>query len=326
MDVKLGELKNLKLKTVWAHEEREFTPWLAREDHLAQLSGAIGLDLQLERIEVPVGPYFADILAKDASGEYVVIENQFGKTNHDHLGKLLTYGATLGASTVVWIAEQFTEEHQKAIEWLNERTIDALSLFAVQLEVLQIDESAPAIRFNVISQPNQVLRAAMIAKASGALSDTQQMQLEFWTMFRDLLLKKKILPSTQTPRPQYWFDVPLGRSNIFLSNILDTYAGRVGVRVYIGNRIAEAALAQLEREKAAIEQEIGEPLVWNPTPERRDKIIGLFRKVDVSDRESWPGYCEWLATYVDRFRKVFMPRVKALKLPEVVAATDSEHA
>lgn len=320
MTLKLGNLKNLSLKSVWNHEERDFTPWLVEESHLAALSLAIGMDLQLEHTEVPVGPYFADILAKDASGEYVVIENQFGKTNHDHLGKLLTYGATLGASSVVWIAEQFTEEHRKTVEWLNERTIESLSLYAVQLEVLQIDDSAPAIRFNIISQPNQVVRAATAAKTAGAPTETQQMQLEFWTMFRDRLLKRKILPSAQTPRPQYWFDVALGRSNIFLSNILDTYAGRIGVRVYIGNRIAEAALRQLEADKAEIEREIGEALVWNPSPEKRDKIIGLFRKVDLANRDAWPEYCDWLVEFVSRFRNAFMPRVKALKLYEVVSS------
>lgn len=320
MTLKLGQLKNLKLKSVWNHEEHDFTPWLAEESHLSALSDAIGMDLQLERIEVPVGPYCADILAKDASGEYVVIENQFGKTNHDHLGKLLTYGATLGASAVVWIAEQFTEEHRKTVEWLNERTIDSLSLYAVQLEVLQIDDSPPAIRFNIISQPNQVVRAATAAKSSGSLTETQQMQLEFWTMFRNRLLEKKVIPSAQTPRPQYWFDVALGRANIFLSNILDTYGSRIGVRVYIGNRIAEAALAQLEKDKVAIEQEIGEKLVWNPTPEKRDKIIGLFRKVDLSNRDAWPEYCDWLVDFDGKFRNAFVPRIKTLKLAEVAAS------
>jgi hypothetical protein len=136
------------------------------------------------------------------------------------------------------------------------------------------------------------------------------MQLELWTMFRDRLLEKKVIPSAQTPRPQYWFDVALGRSNIFLSNILDTYAGRIGIRIYIGNRIAEAALAQLEKDKDAIEQEIGEKLSWNPTPEKRDKIIGLFRNVDVSNRDAWPEYCDWLVDFVEKCRKAFVARAK----------------
>ncbi|SRR6266513_1236424 len=316
MTIKLGELRNLKLKTVWGHEEHDFTPWLAEEAHLAALSTAIGMDLQLERTEVSVGPYYADILAKDASGAYVVIENQFGKTNHDHLGKLLTYGATLGASAIVWIAEEFTEEHHKAIEWLNERTTDSLSLYAVQLEVLQIDESPPAIRFNVVSQPNEIVRAASAAKSSGALTEAQQLQLDFWTMFRNRLLEKKVLTAPQTPRPQYWFDIPLGRSSFVLSNIVDTYAGRIGARVYISNEVVSVALPQLEKDKTAIEREIGEQLVWNPHPKKRDKIIGLFRQVDLANRELWPEYCDWLIQTVIKFRKAFMPRVKALSLSE----------
>ena len=190
-------------------------------------------------------------------------------------------------SAVVWIAEQFTEEHRKTVDWLNERTNDSLSLYAVQLEVLQIDDSPPAIRFNVISQPNQVVRAATAAKSSGSLTETQQMQLEFWKMFRHRLLEKKVIPSAQTPRPQYWFDVALGRANIFLSNILDTYASRIGVR-YIGNRIAELRRS-VEKDKKAIEQEIGEKLIWNPTREARQNNW-IVQKVDLSNRDAWPEY------------------------------------
>jgi hypothetical protein len=321
----LGLLKNLKLREVWAHEEREFTPWLAQEENMAQLSAAIGLELQLEHVEVPVGPFCADILAKDPSVGFVVIENQFGKTNHDHLGKLLTYAAALGAGAVIWIAETFTEEHQRSIEWLNDHTNDDLSLYAVQLEVLQIDGSKPAIRFNVLSQPNEVVRAATVAKTSGTITEAQRLQLEFWTMFRNRLIEKKVLPSAQTPRPQYWFDVALGRSNIFLSNIVDTYAGRIGARVYLRHMVADAALDQLGREKQAIEAEIGSPLQWNPNPDKRDKIIALFRQVDLNDRTRWPEYCEWLVETVIKFRRAFMPRVRLLKLDGSESAMPSQN-
>ena len=311
----LGELKIKNLKSVWGHEERDFTPWLAMEPNLAQLSEAIGLDLQLERTEVPVGPYSADLLAKDASGAYVVVENQFGKTDHDHLGKLITYGATLGASVVVWIAETFTDEHRKALEWLNDHTTEELALYAVQLEVLQIDESRPALRFNVVSQPSELARDASIARTAGPLSENQQLQLEFWRQFRDRLIEKKVVTSAQAPRPQYWFDVPLGRTYFSLSNICDT-SGRIGVRVYINNKIAASALPQLEAQKNAIETEIGSPLEWNPHPGNRDKIIGLFRHVDLQKRANWAEYCDWLVETVAKFRKVFMPRVKALTLSD----------
>ena len=137
-------------------------------------------------------------------------------------------------------------------------------------------------------------------------------------MFRERLLQQKVLQSAQTPRPQYWFDVALGRTGIVLSNFLDTASGRVGVRVYLSHRIATAALSQLEKERHAIESEIGEPLLWNPTPDKLDKIIALYRTIDVDNRAAWPEYCDWLVTRVARFRQAFVPRVKALRLGEAL--------
>lgn len=312
--MQLGKLTYLKLSERWPHEERDFTPWLCEEENLNALAGELGLELQFERAEVPVGPYCADILAKDASGAVVVIENQFHKSNHDHLGKLLTYGATLGASVVIWIAEEFSEEHQKAVEWLNERTNDELALYAVQPELFRIDDSNPAVRFRVIGRPNQTVKNAATT-ARGELSEAQQLQLEFWTQFQNLLLERRIVASAQTPRPQYWFDVPLGRSNIHLSNILSTTDGKLGIRVYLNNRVADRALEQLMVERQALEAEIGSPLVWNPNPDNRDKIIALFRSIEPDNRAAWPEYLDWLANMTGRFRAAFSPRVRKLKLP-----------
>jgi hypothetical protein len=120
MTIDLGQIKKVSIRDVWKHEEKDFTPWLATEVNISELAEELGLELQVEGTEVAVGPFWADVLAKDASGNLVLIENQFGKTDHDHLGKVLTYAATLGAAAVIWIAEQFTDEHRKAIEWLNE--------------------------------------------------------------------------------------------------------------------------------------------------------------------------------------------------------------
>lgn len=316
MDGKLGTLKYLSLKHVWPHEERDFTPWLAQEENLASLSDALGLELQLEQIEVAVGPYSADMLAKDSEGNYVIIENQFNKTNHDHLGKLITYGATLGASIVIWIAERFSEEHQRAIEWLNERTTDDLSLFAVQPKVFQIDDSKPAVEFYVVERPNEIVKSASLAKATAGaeISESQALQLEFWTEFRKRLLEKKVMPSARPARPQYWYDVPLGRSYINLSNILNTTDGRMGIRVYIHNAIAASALEQLLAQREAIESEIGTQLLWNPNPNNRDKIISLSRPIQLENKQSWPEAIDWLVEMTARFRTSFVHRVKNLQI------------
>lgn len=318
MTIDLGEIRKLRVRDHWKHEEHVFTPWLAMEENIGRLATAVGLELQVEGIEVPVGPFSADILARDASGNYVVIENQFGKTNHDHLGKILTYAATLGATVIIWLAEQFTDEHRKTIEWLNERVSDELNLYAVEIELWQIDQSRPALRFNVLSEPTEITKQATAIKAAGSMTDAKKLQLEFWTAFRDELLDKKIVASAQTPRPQYWFDISLGRSNINLSCVANTTDGRIGIRVYIGNKIASVALPQLEAERSAIESEIGETLEWNPNPEAIDKIIRLERVADLNDHDKWPEYVSWLVTRVDKFKKAFGPRAKKLNLDQAV--------
>lgn len=265
-------------------------------------------------MEASVGPYSADILAKDTgTGKYVIIENQLGKTNHEHLGKAITYGSVLDAGTVIWIATEFTEEHHRALDWLNEYTSDELSFYGVLLEIWQIDESRPAVRFNVISRPVEIKREDATGKSRETLSEAKKLQLEFWSEFRKKLLKSKIVPSAQTPRPQYWFDVPLGRSHIFLSNIANTWENRIGVRVYIGNKIADWALPQLEAQKEEIEKEIGLKLEWNPNPDNRDKVIAITKDVNLQNREEWDASITWLVDMVMRFRKTFMPRVQNLK-------------
>jgi hypothetical protein len=310
----LGKIKKRDARKIWINEATEFTPWLASEENISQLSKAIGLELEVDQVEASVGPYSADILAKDTgTGKYVVIENQLGKTNHDHLGKAITYGSVLDAGTIIWIATKFTEEHQKALNWLNEYTSEELSFYGVLLEIWQIDESLPAVRFNVISQPAEIKRIDVTERSKEALSETKKLQLEFWTQFREKLLKSKVVVSGRTPRPQYWYNVALGKSHIVLSNIASIVENKIGVRVYIENKIANWALPQLESQKKEIEAEIGSKLQWNPNPENRDKIITLTKDVDFQNREEWDSYIEWLVDMVKRFKKAFAPRVKKLK-------------
>src|ERR1700741_3300068 len=133
-----GDLKTVEVRTAWISERNEFTPWLA--NNIERLNKALGIELEVENTEVSVGPYYADILAKDTStGRYVIIENQLEKTNHDHLGKAITYASVLDASAIVWIATEFTEEHKKALDWLNDHTSEEIAFYAIKLELLQID-------------------------------------------------------------------------------------------------------------------------------------------------------------------------------------------
>jgi hypothetical protein len=309
--MEFGILKTVSARQKWTNEARDFTPWLA--NNISELNKALGLELEIENTEVAVGPYAADILAKDTgTGQYVVIENQLEKTNHDHLGKAITYASVLDASTIIWIATDFTEEHKKALDWLNDHTSDQISIFGVQVELWQIDNSNAALRFNIVSKPNQAVRQAARSKANDELSDNRKFQFEFWNKFKEKLSRTRKIPSLQTPRPQYWFDVSLGKSNIHISNTCNTDLNTVGVRVYIGNKIADTMLPFLESKKTEIETAIGQPLQWNPNPENRDKVILLLHPTDFNDPKKVDESLNWLVENTIKFRETFSRLVTQL--------------
>lgn len=151
----LGRLEKAELRQAWNNEAGDFTPWLAEPDNLVLLGEAVGLELELEAQEKNVGPFRADILCKDTlTGNWVLIENQLERTDHLHLGQLLTYAAGLKAVTIVWIAERFTDEHRVALDWLNEITNETINFFGLEIELWRIGDSPMAPKFNVVSQPN----------------------------------------------------------------------------------------------------------------------------------------------------------------------------
>ncbi|MDR0795622.1 MAG: DUF4268 domain-containing protein [Tannerella sp.] len=307
--MELGKLKMIAPREKWKHEASDFTPWLVQ--HIDELSTALGVELEVENTEVAVGPYSADILAKDiGTNKYVVIENQLEKTNHDHLGKSITYASVLDASTIIWIATNFTEEHQKALDWLNDHTTEELSFYGVQLELWQIEDSKPALRFNIVSKPNQAVRQASKIKSDEDLSDNKKFQFKFWNNFREKLAKTNKIPSLQTPRPQYWFDITLGKSYIHISNTCNTWDNIVGVRIYIGNKIAEEMYPFLYSKKTEIEEKIGIQLSWDPNPDTRDKIIALYHKTDFNNEPKIEEALNWMVDYTIIFREIFSKIIK----------------
>ena len=316
----LGALRPVEPRSMWRNEAADFTPWLASPDNIQRLGEAIGFELEVEHTEVAVGPFAADILARDsATGNYVVIENQLNRTDHDHLGKALTYAAALGAKTVVWVASTFTDEHRKTLDWLNDNSVEDLSFFGVQVELWVIDESKPAVRFNVVSRPTELLRQ-VIVQAQGELTPIRRLQLEWWTAFREALVSAKAVPSAQSPRPQYWYNVALGKTGYHLSATANVDEARIGVRVYMMHRFGgDAALTQLLESRQEIEKAVGEPLLWNPNPEASDKVIVLQRKADLRIKGQWPDYLKWMVDAVVRLRQVFGPKIKALQFEPIAS-------
>jgi hypothetical protein len=222
---------------------RYLTPWIASQEGLALLGQALDIELVCENCEVPVGPFNADILARDlTSNEFVVIENQLERTNHDHFGKTLTYAAVLGAKTIVWIARSFTEEHRKAVEWLNELTKGELSVYGVELQVWRIGQSAPAPRFEIVAVPTRWFKRHP-ARDAAETSPLGRLQLAFWTEVRESLRRPGEFASLQNPSPRGNFDVRLGMGTVLIS--LAASSGLLSVRLYMRARVAERVLDHL---------------------------------------------------------------------------------
>lgn len=305
--MELVKLETISPRKIWDNEAYDFTPWLA--NNLQELYQVTGLDLQFEGKEVPVGPFSADILAKDnETNDFVVIENQLEKTNHDHLGKCITYASVLGAKTIIWIATEFTEEHKKAMDWLNDNTSNDLAFFGIEIEVLKVSDDKASLQLNVISKPNTVVKAANEQKQT--LTETAQKQLKFWTDFKKRMADAGSM-ATQTPRPQFWYDIRLGKSGILISNTYNTEKSQLGLRIYIRGSIANEMLPYLESKKEEIEKELGFGMTWNPTPEKKDKVITLNKYFDMSDAEEYEKGLRWLVEKTKIARRVFAKYVKA---------------
>ena len=309
--MKLIKQKQINPRKMWPNEAANFTPWLA--ENISELGEKIGMELEVVGQEVSVGPYSADILAKDINTEdYVVIENQLEKTNHDHLGKSITYTSALGAKTIVWIATDFTEEHKKALDWLNDNTNEDLAFWGIQLELWQISEDTASMRLNVVSTPSTNVKT--IKNRTNNESESRSIQLGFWTKFRDKLEKTKKIPSLQTPQARYWFDVRIGRSNILLSDFCNTEKSVVGIRLYIRSNVVDVYYPALLARKDEINKALGSEPEWDPNPAAKDKTIALSHQTDLSDPNKVEEALDWLVEQTLIFHRVFSKEVKDIKL------------
>lgn len=313
----LGRLERVDLREVWDTEAGSFTPWLAREDNLELLGKTIGVELELEATEKNVGPFRADILCKDtATNNWVLVENQLGRTDHTHLGQLLTYAAGLDAATIVWIAQPFTDEHRGTLDWLNEITDDKFNFFGLEVEVWRIGNSEPAPKFNIVSKPNDwttTVSKAARSLSEGELSETRRLQLEYWTELHKRLREGDSPVNPTKPYPQHWMQVSIGRTGFLMSATFNAWESRIGVEIYIQNEQAQAFFDLLYREKEDIEAEIGQTLDWQELPGRKGSRIVIYREnCHLKDEDSWDRFLAWMIQNLDLFDHVFRLRIKGL--------------
>ncbi len=317
---RLGRLERVELRDIWLSEAVDFTPWLAREENLTLLGEALGLDLVLEAQEKPVGPFRADILCKDLGADsWVLVENQLERTDHTHLGQLMTYASGLEAATIVWIAARFTEEHRSTLDWLNRITEGDFRFFGLEVELWRIGDSPAAPKFNIVSQPNDWSKAvAHAARAidDAELSEVRLKQRAYWAALH-LALDEKRGPvgGRRKPQAQSWMSYPVGRTGFNLGAVMVRPKRLIRAELYISGDQAKLFQGLLKQEADAIHAELGYALTWEDMPDRRDARVSVcLHDLDPEEEGDWGRQHAWLADHLNDLHRVFSARVRRLGL------------
>ena len=311
----LGRIERIDdLREAWPHEANDFTPWLA--DHITELGDALGLELELQEQEAPVGSFSLDLLARESvTDRTVIIENQLEPTNHDHLGKLLTYAGGYDANVIVWMAKNFRDEHREAIDWLNRHTNEDAEFFGIAVELWKIDASLPAPHFNVVAAPNEWQRETKRRAQDAKKSERNLRYQAFFQKLADALTERKFTKPRKA-LAEGWFALPAGRSGWRVEFGAAFGMGNTArVEVYIRHTDVEwnkDLFDRLEDEKKAIESELSESLVWQRLDHRTASRISAQRQGSIDDEEALDEIRTWMIGKLVDFKRVFGPRLDEL--------------
>lgn len=282
-----GELKKVPLREMWPHESSDFTPWLAA--NIDELGLAIGMELELIEREASVGDFSLDLLAKDlGSTKTVIIENQLTQTDHDHLGKLLTYAAGFSASIVIWISEAIREEHRQALDWLNQRTDSDTLFFGVVVEVIKIDESKPAFNFKIAASPNEWQKSKSSRTPRASISTKGEKYRNYFQLLIDELREKHHFTGAKAGQPQNWYSFSSGISGItYGANFSQGGKARTEIYIDLGDQDKNKQVFDLlQQEATLIENELGHNVAWERLNDKRASRLALYINGNIDDSDA----------------------------------------
>ena len=261
MQEELSRLEPVELREIWPNEAADFTPWLAEEENLALLGETLGMDLELEGQELNVGDFHADILCRNAVDDSrVIIENQLERTDHNHLGQILTYAAGLDAHTVIWIAKEFRDEHRAALDRQNEITDERFQYFGIEVKAWQIGDSARAPQFDLVVKPNDWNRTVSKETqraVSEDLSEGQLQRIKFWTELRDYMSENDSQLQFPTPKQYSFLAFGTGRTGFTFYGTISTQKKAIEVSLYVSGENATATLSLVEGTTSGDRERIG---------------------------------------------------------------------
>lgn len=307
--MELGKLEEIDIRKVWAHEQYDFSDWLSKEDNIQQLGNTLNLSLTDVETEKFVGSYRCDIICKDEiTGKNVLIENQLEPTNHDHLGKIITYASGLDASVIVWIVESAKEEHSSAIEWLNKHTDDDVSFFLIEVHAYTIEGSKPAPYFKIIQQPNDFVKQVKNITKNAELNDSQNSRLEFWNRFNEVLEKNGKPFNKRKATTDHWYSVAVGSSQCHISIDLVNREHKIRISMWIPDN--KSLYDAFYSNKDSIEKEIGHTINWDKLDDKKAAYAYTFIEgLDFNNQDNYDALMNSAIKEVLLFRKAFKPYI-----------------
>jgi hypothetical protein len=307
------KIKRINLREAWRHEAKDFTTWL--EDNIDVLNDVIDITLSGAEKEKSAGTFNVDLVAEDINGDLVVIENQLEKSDHDHLGKLITYLTSVGAKAAIWIVADPRPEHVNAVTWLNESS--AASFYIIKLEAVKIQDSEPAPLLTLIVGPSEEGRE--VGKTKKDLAERHILRKKWWTMLLENAKNKTKLHNNVTPGIYNWIGASAGKRGLGYNYAVTKHGCQAELYIDCGKDSKEkneAIFEDLAKNKDSIEKEFGGPLSWEKLELKRAcRIVKRNNKGGYRDKEeNWPEIQDELIDSMIRMEKSLKPFIKKLKI------------
>lgn len=283
----IGKLEEVDIRELWKHEQYDFSEWLSKKENIENLNEILGLTLVDISKETYVGSYRCDLFAKDeTTGIKVIIENQLEMSNHDHLGKIITYASGLDAKVVVWIVKEAREEHRSAIEWLNNNTNSNVNFFLIEIHAYKIGNSDNAPMFQVIEQPNDFIKNNKSTNSSDTMNKSQSQRVEFWNQFNNILVERGKPFNVRKATTDHWYNVAIGTSDAHIDITLVNKDSVIGVELYITDN--KDLFDKLYQKKDEIEADLGFKLDWRRlNNSKASRIVTFIKGLNFDDHSNY---------------------------------------
>ncbi len=312
----IGHLQTVDPQAYWGAEPAKFVAWLAQDGVINMLGQALSLDLKPYDQAGQLDSVNADIICKDIISDHLVlISIQLEEASHSQMGKLLSDVAGMDGGIYVLIANGFPKEQHAALDWLNSVTNEAYKFFALEIELWQIGNSAIAPKFKIDCQPHDDIIPVRenLAPLNSNQGQPRDVQLEFWSEFRNYIEDQGTFLKIRKQYPSGWMDFALGRSDFWLSVVMNNRERHIGVALVIAGTRSREKYQRLHESMSQIETELGAELEWDYKKDREFNFIYRHRPdSDPSDRYTWTEQFEWLLHILELFHSVFSPRVQIL--------------